>query len=132
MQKADTVFSIFIRIEEADENGMNDCITCGQNFHWRQLTCGHFFKRDNQGTRYHEVNCGPQCMNCQRIAEESGKDVRHENYIINKYGQDALDEIDFLHNQEVKMMKHEFREIESIYKKRVKEIAKKKGLIVNI
>ena len=40
---ADKLFSEIIRRTGSDENGYNQCYTCRQTHHWKDLQAGHFF-----------------------------------------------------------------------------------------
>ena len=58
-KKADAVFSIFIR-----QRGKGICFTCGLMRTWKEMQCGHFNSRSHSITRYDEINCQSQCLNC--------------------------------------------------------------------
>ena len=66
-KKLDTVFSLFIRQRNADNNGMTNCYTCGVRKHWKELQCGHFCPRQYLSLRYDEINCQTQCYACNML-----------------------------------------------------------------
>ena len=82
--KVDNAFSEVIRLRNADENGMVKCITCGDQYHWTDVDCGHYVKRGNMATRYDLQNCGEQCRLCNSTAD--GKEKDHAYYIDFTYG----------------------------------------------
>ena len=55
------LFSRYIRMKGADENGMTECYTCEKKFHWKKLFAGHFHhgKLD-----FDERNVHKQCNRC--------------------------------------------------------------------
>ena len=66
-KKLDKIFSVFIRMREADKNGMTKCYTCGVPKHWKELQCGHFCPRQYLSLRYDETNCHVQCYACNML-----------------------------------------------------------------
>ncbi len=62
--KLDAEFSIYVRASRADFQGFVTCYTCPARYHWKAMQCGHFRKRADFATRFHEDNCRPQCANC--------------------------------------------------------------------
>lgn len=69
----DRIFSKFIRLRDADENGYCRCITCGRVHHWKEMDAGHFVKRDRNQVRFDERNVHAQCKYCnyRRKGEEA-------------------------------------------------------------
>ena len=88
---ADNDFSKFIRLRDSDEDGYCRCITCGEVFHWKQITNGHWQKRDKKPTRYNEENCHAQCVKCNSY--RSGEDSLHGDKIQEIYGGDIKNEL---------------------------------------
>lgn len=60
----DAVFSKYIRLKDADENGYAICVTCGDSGKWTLMECGHFISRSHMYTRFSELNCACQCHDC--------------------------------------------------------------------
>jgi hypothetical protein len=58
--------SEYVRRNGADENGYNECYTCGAKKHWKELDCGHYIHRD--ALDYEINNLRPQCTHCNRFA----------------------------------------------------------------
>ena len=57
--KADVIFSLYVRLFHADSNGYCTCITCGKKLLWKgfgQLHAGHYIGRMHINTRYDERN----------------------------------------------------------------------------
>ena len=61
VKRLDTVFSLYIRLREAD-NEMVECFTCGKISHYKKnMQCGHFQSRSSYSTRWDPNNCQVQC-----------------------------------------------------------------------
>lgn len=91
LSDADAIFSQYIRLKYADDNGWVKCYTCPTVLFWKEIENGHFKKRGNLLLRLDERNCRPQCPSCN-----GGKDgnlgVYRSNLEIEKPGlPDVLD-----------------------------------------
>jgi hypothetical protein len=89
--KADSVFSKYIRLRDARENGMVTCVTCPTTKHWKEMQNGHWITRIELNTRFHEYNCHAQCWGCNGYGR--GKNHLHELAIIDLHGEDVRDEL---------------------------------------
>ena len=63
-KRADEVFSVYIRTKWTDSLGFVACYTCGREFHWKNLHCGHWIGRAKRLYRWDERNARPQCNYC--------------------------------------------------------------------
>lgn len=66
VKKLDIVFSQYVRLKNADKNGICTCVTCGKKGHWKTggIQAGHFMSRKHYSTRWDESNVFPQCVSC--------------------------------------------------------------------
>ena len=60
----DAIFSRYIRLKDADKEGMATCVTCGKKDNHTSMQCGHFISRQHMYTRFCELNCHVQCEDC--------------------------------------------------------------------
>lgn len=90
--KLDAEFSEWIRRSNADASGVAKCATCGASRYWKYMDCGHFFKRVHLGVRWDERNAAPQCEKCNRVL--GGNLIKFEAYIIERYGREALNDME--------------------------------------
>lgn len=124
--KLDRVFSQFIRLRDANRQGICFCITCGKTFHWKDGDAGHFVQRDRYATRYDERNVHAQCKYCNRF--RSGEQSIHGMQIDKKYGEGTAAQLITI--SKIKGCKLDLRWVDiklSYYKKKVKEL---KGVLV--
>ena len=63
-KKLDRIFSVYVRLSGTKETGSCTCFTCSKVLHWREIQCGHFQSRRFYSTRFHVLNCKPQCYGC--------------------------------------------------------------------
>ena len=104
----DFVFSRYIRIREADINGIVSCYTCDNKFHWKEIQAGHFIKRSDTLLRWDTRNVKPQCVKCNcelhgNIDEYSNRlksiDIdlpeilKQESREVNKFTRDELKQL---------------------------------------
>lgn len=78
------VFSQFIRMRDANANGMATCFTCGRQRHWKQMDCGHGIGRQHQATKYNECNNHAQCKKCNGF--EGGQQEIYARRVDSLYG----------------------------------------------
>lgn len=87
----DRWFSLFIRLRDADSNGICRCITCGTLHPWNAGDAGHFISRDHKATRYDPRNSNFQCAYCNRF--QSGRQYEHGMAIDKKWGAGTAEQI---------------------------------------
>ena len=120
LTKLDTVFSQFIRRKYADDRGLVQCYTCGQWMHWKSADCGHYLKRGNLATRFSEMNCRPQCKDCNQFKD--GKVDIFRKKLLQEYGAYALLELEHESKNEIHLMQFEIDELVEVYKDKIKKL----------
>ena len=90
VKKLDVVFSQYIRLSNADNNGYCTCVTCNKTFHWKQIQAGHFMSRKHYSTRWDERNVKPQCVRCNIYNQ--GEGYLYSLYLGNKLSKKLLEE----------------------------------------
>lgn len=78
------------RMEEADEHGMVECITCGYRSHWKKMQGGHWIPRVHAFSRLAEWNVNPQCYGCN--VTRHGCLDRYTTWMIDRHGREWVDE----------------------------------------
>lgn len=58
----DSIFSKYIRLKDADDDGYVKCFTSGVVKYWKEIQAGHFQSRRHLNTRWDEMNVKPQTM----------------------------------------------------------------------
>ena len=83
--KADTLFQLGRRLEESDEHGNCECISCGVFKHYKQMQGGHYISRQYTAVKYEKNNCWPQCVHCNHFLK--GNVVRYRKNLIKIVGE---------------------------------------------
>lgn len=128
-RKADKWFSLYARLEEADEDGMCECITCGAMKHFKSIHCGHFVSRGRLSTRYTRKNVASQCAGCNCFG--AGRQYEFGKQIDERYGEGTADELMSRPKDGFKISKGEYREMIDDFKGKAKEEAYKKNQIIS-
>lgn len=61
-KKLDTIFSLYIRLRNADSNGMVECFTSKEVMHYKKAHAGHYVSRRHLSTRWDETNVQVQSV----------------------------------------------------------------------
>ena len=93
-KELDTIFSVYIRLREANEYGYCQCHTCGVVRHYKEMQNGHFQSRKHLSTRFDEENCQVQCVKCNDYAW--GEQYLFSLRLDAKYGEGRAEELEFL------------------------------------
>lgn len=86
------VFSEFIRLRDADDNGWCRCCTCGLVRHWKHIDAGHYISRGHKYHKFNEKNVHAQCKGCN--AFKQGDAVRYREFLIDKYGLKIVEDME--------------------------------------
>lgn len=118
-KRAWDAISLYIRLSNADWNGMARCFTCDVVRHYKEMDCGHFLHGDNMD--FIEENLHVQCDRCNRHL--SGNGIEYTLRMIRLYGQEVVDELMRLKGQPRKYTLAEFLEIEAVYKDKLSDLS---------
>jgi hypothetical protein len=125
--KLDNIFSLYIRLREATDEGLVQCFTCGNVNNYKVgMQNGHFMSRQFMATRYDEQNCQVQCVGCNMF--KSGEQFKFSLALDYKYGKGTAEELLHKSRQINKMSSKDFEEKISYYKSLVEKLLKEKGL----
>lgn len=122
--KLDNIFSEYIRLRDADENGIVECITCSDKHHWTKVDCGHYVLRGNYSTRWSLHNGNGQCRLCN--STHDGRQEDHGAAIDIKYGHGTADKLQKLGRERVHFSEHELESMYQELKKEVKALKEEK------
>ena len=117
IKKLDKVFSDYIRLRDADNNGIVRCPLCGTRMHWKEADCMHWQSRKNQSVRWDEKNCVAGCVKCNRFLD--GNLDKFEEYLVMKYGRQVVTEIYGRAHSTAKFMNWEIEAMITNYKNRI-------------
>lgn len=114
---------MYIRMRDADENGICRCFTCGKPGAWNggSIHCGHGIPRQHWGTRYNEKNNHAQCVYCNTFNE--GRKDRYMSNVDKKYGPGTWDLLNAMKNGR-KLAGYQLYELRKIYLQKIEELKK--------
>ena len=125
--KLDNIFSLYIRLRDATDEGLVQCFTCGNVNNYKVgMQNGHFMSRQFMATRYDEQNCQVQCVGCNMF--KFGEQFKFSLALDYKYGKGTAEELLYKSRQINKMSSKDFEEKISYYKLIVEKLLKDKGL----
>jgi len=117
-------FSKYIRLKYADENGMCKCYTCGREYHWKKIQCGHGLGGRTNNIIFNEDICKPQCYGCNVLQygklDEFGAKLRAE------IGDFTYDHYLRTKHDVKKFTDYELKTLEEKYKILAKDLAEQK------
>lgn len=118
--EADKVFSSYIRQKYADSSGYVTCVTCGVAKPIKEMQAGHYEKRSVNSLRFDERNVHPQCPGCNVFKQ--GNYPRYATFMINRYGQEILDELEKEAKTLMQFKAHQLEAIISLYKAKLESL----------
>lgn len=121
VKRLDSIYSQYIRLKNADNEGYCICVTCGDRIHWKEIQNGHFISRAKYPTRWHDENCHPQCMRDNIFL--NGRYIDYTLYMIERYGIDKVKELKQLSVSPMKISTPDLRDRIEHYKAEVKKLA---------
>jgi hypothetical protein len=89
-------FSIMVRKEGTDENGVGFCFSCGKEIHWRNGDAGHWLAGRGNYILFHPYAVHLQCKPCNGgFMNSAPKNVqqRYDGHMVAQYGKKITDEI---------------------------------------
>lgn len=126
----DIVFSVYIRLRDAMDGGRTRCISCGKEYSFSGMQCGHYFGRSNMATRWDEQNCSSECAvcNCSDANHLDG----YTRHLKMKIGEKAFDDLCARSHGTRKWSGDELRDMIRHYTSEARRLSKEKGISVRI
>jgi hypothetical protein len=120
----DQIFSTYIRLRDADEDGYVLCCYCRGRVHWRESQNCHYVGRRHRTLRWNELNCHAGHASC------NGADVilGYTEYMVARYGPDVFSLLNTHKNSREKITPHERKIMADNYKNKIEKLRKEKGL----
>tara|TARA_R110001632_G_scaffold52672_1_gene130348 strand:- start:235 stop:642 length:408 start_codon:yes stop_codon:yes gene_type:complete len=125
-KELDKIFSVYIRLREANEYGMVQCFTSGRVYHYKKIHAGHFMSRRHLATRWCETNVQPQSAADNLFGQ--GEQFKFSINLDSKFGEGTAEELQYKSRTTVKISRVEYEEKISYYKSLVDKLKKEKGI----
>ena len=126
-KELDTIFSLYVRLREATDEGLVQCFTCNKVSHYKSgMQNGHFQSRKHLSTRWSETNCQVQCVGCNMF--KAGEQYKFSVALDSKYGEGTSEYLEFTARTIMKVSRIDYEEKISYYKDLVQKLKKDKGI----
>ena len=120
-------FSEFIRLRDADDDGICICPLCDKSGKWIYFHCAHYIKCRHGALRWHERNCHAQCPECNCDQYTDGQFAKYQDFMTKKYTPGEIGELHMLKNSDFRPTKYELQIKIDHYTELVKELKKEKS-----
>ena len=96
--------SIQVRLEETDDSGWGQCVTCKHSYEFEVLQCGHYIKREHNAVTFRRENLGAQCPECNTNHFRTQEMIiDYATHIDCKYGEEIRKELERMKNTDHKI-----------------------------
>ena len=122
--KALKAFCKLRRLQEANEAGYVQCVTCGKPVKWNECDGGHFIHRRFRGTEVEHDNVWPQCVSCNRFGSITQKEYARK--LIEKIGEERVNDLVALKYESYPW--RSYKVMAEKYDAEIRRLRKEKGL----
>lgn len=126
VKQLDKVFSEYIRLRDADSDGIVTCYTSGKRAHWKKMQAGHFISRRHYGTRWNEINV--QVQSVKDNIFNQGNTPEFGRRLVQDYGQSAVDMLFYLRDTPAKLNRLSLKLLIGQYSEMVEQIKENKKI----
>ena len=97
------------------------CECCGKQYleNAQGLHCSHFFGRRSRATRWMQDNAAAHCWSCHQ--KLGANPVLFNEWIVERLGQERVDELRRLHGTPIKLTQQDLRDINADLRAQAKE-----------
>lgn len=113
-KKADSVFSLYIRLRDAGR-----CYTCDHVGDIKRMQAGHYVSRQCLELRYDEMNVHTQCPRCNMYHD--GEKITYRERLIAEYGPGPVELLEMRRHCNRKYTAEDYHNLIDYYKNRLKE-----------
>ena len=125
-KELDKWFSLYIRLKDATDEGLVQCITSGRVYHYKKIHAGHFMSRRHLATRWCEINVAPQSAADNLFGQ--GEQYKFGLALDQKHGEGTAEQMQVKARTTIKMSRIDYEDKISYYKSAVENLKKEKGI----
>lgn len=114
------VFSLYIRLKDADLLGYNHCYTCNKKFYYKDLQAGHGLGGRGNSILFDEELVFPQCKTCN-LFKGGNYDIYHTK-LIKEHGLKWFEKKLKLKNKNKQFTAEELNKLYNHYNKLLQEL----------
>lgn len=126
-KKAWKAFSRFVRLRDAlrttGTKTHANCVTCGRRYKITgrgNIQAGHFQGGRSNAILIDEKGVHAQCYGCN--VGKKGNPIPYYKYMLERYGQEVINDIEKRSREVKQIKKYEWKEIEEKYKRKYEEL----------
>ena len=123
-REAWAVFSRYIRLRDCLETtgspDWGECITCDNQFEFKNLDAGHFIPGRHNGNLFSERGVHAQCRSCNRFG--NGRQLEYRRQIIKLYGEGADEELEKEAGETKRYTVADLEAIKTHYQDKIKQL----------
>jgi len=125
------LFQLLRRLEEADDDGFCECVTCGEYRHYSTCHGGHFLPKGKSSFWAHSPdNVFPQCPACNLYGMKHGSAAQvYTIFMIRKFGEEKVAHMLATQGNIIKIYAKDYREMIADYNARIKVEKKRIGVL---
>jgi len=126
-----TAFQLLRRLEEADDNGFCECVTCGKVQHYTTVHGGHFLPKGSSSFyAFDSNNVWPQCPGCNLYGMRHGSAAQvYTLFMIRNFGKEHVDQMLANQRTTVKLYTQDYRDMLADFNARIREEKKRIGVL---
>lgn len=111
--KAINTLQKLVRLKAANDNGLCQCVSCGNWAFWNEMDAGHFIPKGHSSYwALREENIHPQCKPCNGFGMKYGTAAhRYTLWMQDNYGRDFVDQMEQEKRNPVKYYKADYLEM---------------------
>ena len=119
-------FSKYIRLRDANNDGIAKCVTCEKEEYWNLGDAGHFVGGRTNAVLFHEEIVNFQCKHCNIFLR--GNYQKYTLVMLDRYGREK---VDYFLSLKYKIVKYSMIDLENLrvkYEEKAEDLARLKGL----
>jgi hypothetical protein len=120
IKELDEVFSLFVRLRDADRQGTVSCFVTGERIYYKDCDAAHFIDRAHMATRWDEMNVHAVTRDSNRY--DPGHKEKYRTMMIVKYGLMKVAALDDKGRSLMKHTSHDLLGLIDLYKEEVKKL----------
>ena len=124
-------FQLLRRLEESDDNGFCECVTCGEVRHYTTVHGGHFVPKGKSSFyAFDSNNVWPQCPACNRYGMKHGTAAQvYTLFMRRKFGKRHVDNMLANQSSAIKLYAKDYREMLADFNARIKTEKQRLGVL---
>jgi len=120
IKELDDIFSLYVRLNEADAYGTVTCFVTGERVYYRDADAAHFIDRAHMATRWDTENVHACTQETNRYDPDHKKKYRLA--MVRKYGAGTVESLEVHSRSLMKRTAHELTETIETFKEEVKKL----------